>query len=266
VGGALISASARAPPVAAIVARDQDDRHDRHRNHGDRDQCCPQTACHAANIGASGDFLRDIRRNSPRDLATEERSDRRLGPSLVLDLSPGEAQHLIPEELQSYIAPAVLLERRAAAVRLPTIDRGDETTRRPEKVDLESIDADVHLWLGKAVAPAEREEQRLELRACAGAFEEPCPSRTIPSSIGRPRNSVSRTAALNWAGDRSGRRSASVLRGLVTGIPSRRVHSDRYVDRSGSAALKWLRTASSPQASTAAVHLPCSLSLGCLTA
>jgi hypothetical protein len=110
---------------------------------------------------------------------------------------------------------------------------------------------------------------------------------------------------LGWREER--RRSASVLLGLVTGIPSRRVHSEavsveercrtiplcllfpavlgtvtwtapdpprplapesRRARRMphNSAALKWLRTAPSPQASTAAVHLPCSLSLGCPTA
>jgi hypothetical protein len=100
----------------------------------------------------------------PKELAkaAEERSDRRRdGPSLVLDLSPGEAQHLIPEELQSCIAPAILLECGAGAVRLPSIHFDDQAVRQRKSTSNRSTWT-FHLWLRKSMAANEGKEPFLQ--------------------------------------------------------------------------------------------------------
>ena len=60
---------------------------------------------------------------------------------------------------------AVALERGAVAVVAKAIRLDDQAAVAPEEVDLVRADECVDLWLGKAVAAAEAEEESLELAA-----------------------------------------------------------------------------------------------------
>jgi hypothetical protein len=70
----------------------------------------------------------------------------------------GEAQDAETEALQLGVAGAVALEGRAVAVVAKTVGLDDQGPIAPEEIDFVLVDAGVHLWLGKAVAAAEREE------------------------------------------------------------------------------------------------------------
>jgi hypothetical protein len=56
---------------------------------------------------------------------------------------------------------------------LPAVELDDQANLRPEEVNDESIDGDIHLGLGKAVAAQEGEEPRLELAAGVVGLELP---------------------------------------------------------------------------------------------
>src|SRR4051812_7151567 len=83
--------------------------------------------------------------------------------TVVHDLPPGEANHVEPEELEVSVAPAVLLERGADAVRVPPVEFDDQPPVAPEEVDDESVDARIHFGLWKTVAAKEAEKAALEL-------------------------------------------------------------------------------------------------------
>jgi hypothetical protein len=86
---------------------------------------------------------------------------------MILDLSPGEAQHGETPDAQSRISCPVGLERGSCSVRLPAVNFHNETLLPPEEIDAVAVDANVHFRLGKAVTTGEGEEEPLEVRTGA---------------------------------------------------------------------------------------------------
>jgi hypothetical protein len=87
--------------------------------------------------------------------------------SFVLDLAPGEPENLEAEKLQARVTGAVLLERRAGAVRFPAVDLDDQALRTSEEVDLVTVDAGVHLRPRQPMAADQGHEQSLQVGAGA---------------------------------------------------------------------------------------------------
>jgi hypothetical protein len=77
----------------------------------------------------------------------------------------GEAQHAVAEVLQLRILRPVGLECDSVSVIPVAIGLDDHALLGPEEVHLETPDAHIHLWLGKAVPTAESKEEALELAA-----------------------------------------------------------------------------------------------------
>ena len=181
----------------------------------------------------------------------------------------------------------------------PSVDFDDESFVAPEKVDLVSGNPNIDLGLGKAMATAEGEYAVLELRSRAVGFV------LITDRQAHELGLADGGGELGWGkegmevGERArgiGHRDA-VTAGAMTGTerggtvqddaaplsfpavlgtltstgpsPASPASDSRRTWRrmpQSSAALVWLSTAFSPQASTPAIHRPFSLSVGWPTA
>ena len=85
---------------------------------------------------------------------------------LVANLAVGEAQDAVAQALKARVTFAIGLEGGAVAVVPEAVGLRDQLVVAPKEIDLVCADAGIHLWLGKAVATAEVEEEPLELAAC----------------------------------------------------------------------------------------------------
>ena len=95
------------------------------------------------------------------------------------------------------------------------IELDDEALARPEKVGDEGGNANVHVWLGKAVATAESEEASLQFAAGVVGIELLIERKSEELRLSE------RCSDCGWG--RRRRRSASVRDGVVTGMPALRV-------------------------------------------
>lgn len=94
-------------------------------------------------------------------------NSRRDDPRLVLDLAPGEAQHLAALRLQAGVSSSVLVEGRPRPVRLPAVDLDNQVLRAPQEVDLEAVNSHIHLRARKPMPANQRHEHHLQLGASA---------------------------------------------------------------------------------------------------
>jgi hypothetical protein len=76
-----------------------------------------------------------------------------------------DAEDTKTQALKMSVPGAVALERGAVGVVAKAVGLNDHLPITPEEVDLVPTDARVHLWLGKAVATTDAEEETLELAA-----------------------------------------------------------------------------------------------------
>lgn len=80
------------------------------------------------------------------------------------DVQVGEAQDPETLALKMGIPSAVAFERVAMTVMTEAVGLDDQPAVPPEEVDLVRANPGIDLWLGKAVAATEAEEEPLELR------------------------------------------------------------------------------------------------------
>jgi hypothetical protein len=86
-------------------------------------------------------------------------------------MAPGETNDLVAQNSKAGIPGAVLLESGSGPMCTPAVDFDNESLVAPEEVDLVSGNPSIELGLGKAVAPTERKETRLQLAARAIRLE-----------------------------------------------------------------------------------------------
>lgn len=180
--------------------------------------------------------------------------------------------------MQAELALTVVLEGLAAAMGRPAVGLDDQALGAPEEVDLVGTDPLVDLGPGRRWRRKRARKRRSssELVRSLGI-----------SARSRSRNSAWRIALRTWLGGATRRRSVIVRAGVVTAmrfwcvvaasvsdgercrrIPALRARplEDGIVTSTGppragssaqsAAAERWLSTDPSPQASTAAIHLP----------
>lgn len=75
----------------------------------------------------------------------------------------GDTEHSVTGELEGRVAPAIALERNPAAVKLVSVELDHHSLRRPETVDLEPLDRDVHRRLRQPGTVAQPQKPALEL-------------------------------------------------------------------------------------------------------
>ena len=87
-------------------------------------------------------------------------------------MTPGEAHDSETQLGQDHVALAIILERFARPVVLPTIGLDHEALTRPEEVDDEAVDWNVALWWWKAGSSREGEHPSFEFLAGHGTLVE----------------------------------------------------------------------------------------------
>jgi hypothetical protein len=87
------------------------------------------------------------------------------GGAILCHLPVGEPDYSEAKALQLCVAATVRFEGGAVRVMPVAIGLDDQRSVAPEEIDLEWPEPGIHLWLRKAVAAAEVEEETLELAA-----------------------------------------------------------------------------------------------------
>jgi hypothetical protein len=154
--------------------------------------------------------------------------DGRYGGRFAKDLPVGKSHYLVAELPQCQVPCSVLLERRPTAVVPIAVRLHDQLLLHPAKIDRQPTDPRVDGRRRQPVEPAEPEKSALQLAAGS-----------VPDDIwpvSKRRTSAWRIAQRSSLAETTGRRSAIVRTGEVTGTPRLQV-----VSWSPSDAGRWIR-------------------------